>query len=166
MIDIAKPVASKKPAAFPFLINGVSRLNLNPGVDYHNGFNSRLFQLRKQARKIGKPLFVDCEDFVFVHIIDVKIDNIKRDAAPTERRYKFPDFPRVAVRPAALMITQSPNRGKRRPSREARVSGNDVADRGAIYKVIIKLAVIGRVSAYPAIRFPEIEVSFIMIIVK
>ena len=61
-----------------------------------------------QGFGVGEISFVECENTVAVHVIDVHPDSIARDISATEIVCDFPYFLLATVGETTLMVAQSP----------------------------------------------------------
>ena len=79
------------------LVNVVVFVHFGSGIDHIYGFESFLMKFLIQGFGVGESRFVECENTVSVHVVDVHPDSIARDIPATEVVCDFPYFLLAAV---------------------------------------------------------------------
>ena len=111
------------------LIGRIQRVNLDAGVDYQDRAETILSQVADHPRRIGEAGFVPREDAISVHVIDVEINDVRRDLVLSK---SFRDLAHAffrIVRPSRLLVPQGPDRRQGHAACETRVVFEDLFGR-------------------------------------
>ena len=101
-------VLAEVAAGLAALIGRVAGLDLHAGIDDGHQVDVILRQLRRQRLEIREFLRVHREVPVVLHIVDVQIDAVQRDAVFPMAPGHCPDVRLGGVTPAALAIAEGP----------------------------------------------------------
>ena len=92
------------------VVDRIALLFLDCGVDDRNDADVLLLHLLHETRKVGISLGIYREILKSLHIVDIEIDHIERDPSLAVSPHDFADILRVYIAPAALPVSESPQR--------------------------------------------------------
>ena len=72
--------------------------------------NASFSHLLIERRKVGETLFIYSKVLIPLHIVDVKVDTVERNAEFSVTAHDFPHLILIHIAPAALAVTERPQR--------------------------------------------------------
>ena len=119
----AVAVAQEHVARLAVAVERPALVGLHARVDDRDDAEARFAQLAQQAARIREAARVPGEDAVGVHVVDVEVDHVGRDAAAARLARDAAHVARAAIAPARLVMPERPERRARACGRCAPCSG-------------------------------------------
>ena len=123
---VPAPGAHQVVALQGFLVGGVPGLGLHARVHDGHDLNALLAHLLKKSCRVGKAGAVPGEHLVALHVIDVEVHRVERQAPAAKAVYHVAHVVGVLVAPARLGRPQRPQRRQGVASGQAGITFNHV----------------------------------------
>ena len=130
----------------------------------HTARNPSSASSRSSPARVGEALGIEGEDAVAVHVVDVQVQRVARDAAGAELARDPAHLLRVRVAPARLVVAERPQRRERDPAREPGVAVEHVARRRAGEDVGHEVAARRLVGHAPGVRLGEVDLQPVRVV--
>src|SRR3989442_4929147 len=115
-------------------------LILNARIDNYDGLDAPLAESFSQALRIGKSTRVEREHAIFMHVMNVEVDDVKRKIALAVLPHHFFDDRFRIVTVATLLHAQRPKRRHRHMAGQIGIAAKNLFDRWPIEKIVVKFA--------------------------
>ncbi len=111
-------------------------------------------------------MFIESEDSITVHVIDIEINNVERQVTLAILIHHFLNHRVRVIAPATLLMAERPKWRHRHMTGEVRVAAKNLFNRRAVEEVVVHLAAFSAKPRALLRRLPEVKIAAIAVIEK
>ncbi|MEI2692696.1 MAG: hypothetical protein V9H69_24415 [Anaerolineae bacterium] len=121
-------------------MDGIAGIDLDPRVDDGHGLDPRGPQIGDHSPIARKGLLIPGETAEAIHVVDVQVERVQRNAAGAELGRQLAHRGLVGIAPARLVVAQRPQRRQRHAAGQLAVALQHIAQAGRGHEIVAQLA--------------------------